>query len=256
MNPGNKARTRIRPVSGNRKRYQIRASDWLPYGDALLDYWNGDADATIAIRYSDKSEIKLPVHIFFRQPWEQPEIERYAISMCEGRILEIGGGSGSHALELQESGMEVTVADISTGAVKLMKDRGVKNAVRIDIYRYTGQRFDAILMLMNGIGFVGDLKGLDRFLVHARKLIAPGGKMLLDSSDIKNRPGLRSILGKNYGGETTFRFQYGDRRSGLIRWLYIDEKTLGDHARKKGWHCQIVFHGEEGRYLAMLRLQT
>ena len=43
-------------------------------------------------------------------------------------------------------------------------------------------------MVALGGGVVGDLAGLDRFLDHARRLVAPEGQILVDSSDLRRSP--------------------------------------------------------------------
>ena len=45
--------------------------------------------------------------------------------------------------------------------------------------------WDTLLLLMNGIGVVGDLAGFDRFLDGARGLLAADGQILFDSCDLR-----------------------------------------------------------------------
>ena len=86
-----------------------------------------------------------------------------ALSLCRGRVLDLGAGAGRHALELQGRGHEVTAIDVSREAVEVMRERGVRDARCGDLDAVDGERFDTILLLMHGIGLVGTLTGWRTF---------------------------------------------------------------------------------------------
>ena len=44
------------------------------------------------------------------------------------RVLDVGCGSGSHSLYLQDKGLNVKSIDISEGAIEVAQQRGVLNA--------------------------------------------------------------------------------------------------------------------------------
>lgn len=231
------------------------AEQWKPYGLALKEFWDGNDDAAVTVHYPDDTTIQLPAEVFFRLPDEQPDIERYAIDLCKGKVLEIGAGSGSHALELQEVGNEVTVVEVDENAAKIMHERGVKDIVVEDFFEWQARKYNTILMLMNGIGFVGDLDGFDRFLTRAEEILEADGQIIFDSSDIRSHENLRKLHGEGYHGETTFEFEYKGIKSGTLKWLYLDEETLNERAAANGWFSQVVFIGDDGRFLVVLRLE-
>jgi hypothetical protein len=68
-------------------------------------------------------------------------------------------------------------------SVESMKERGIKNVLEQDFFTLKGQ-FETILMLMNGIGIVGTLERLPKFFRQLDNILAPGGQVLCDSSDI------------------------------------------------------------------------
>ncbi|MDX5442903.1 MAG: class I SAM-dependent methyltransferase, partial [Hymenobacteraceae bacterium] len=153
-------------------------------GLALQAYMQGQHQAEIIVHSNIAEEDVIPVQYLFRTEDEMPAIEKQAREMCYGKVLDVGAGAGSHALALQNKSLQVTALDISAGAVEVMKQRGVKKAIRKNVFKYSGQQFDTILMLMNGIGVAGTLDGLDALLDHLKTLLRPGGQVLLDSSDI------------------------------------------------------------------------
>ena len=124
------------------------------FGNALLDYHNGNYTEDIITSTSISGEDVLPLPYLFRSFNEMPKLEQKALKLAKGLVLDVGCGSGSHSLYLQEKGLKVKAIDISKGAVKVAKQRGVLHAETINILDET-ETFDTILLLMNGTGISG-----------------------------------------------------------------------------------------------------
>ena len=86
------------------------------YGNAILDYLKGE-NSKIITHSSVAGEDELPVEHLFRSFDKMPEIEKIALRMAEGRVLDLGCGAGSHSLYLQEKKLQVRSIDISEGAI-------------------------------------------------------------------------------------------------------------------------------------------
>ncbi|MEM8926806.1 MAG: class I SAM-dependent methyltransferase [Bacteroidota bacterium] len=153
-------------------------------GKALLDFQTGDYTEDIKTFSSLNEEDILEVPYLFRNFNEMPLIEQKALAFCQGNVLDVGCGAGSHSLYLQENGFEVVGLDQSKGAIKVCKARGVKKTVCAEFLNFSETGFDTLLLLMNGIGISGKLERLAEFLNHTKKLLNPGGQLILDSSDI------------------------------------------------------------------------
>jgi len=153
-------------------------------GEALYDYYSKSRRAKLWIhnKYGPKEE--MPVAIYFRSGPKLLELERIALDNCTGKVLDIGAGAGSHALLLQKKGVDVTALEVSPKAVAVMRLRGVASVIEKDIFSFKEKGFDTVLLLMNGIGLVGNIAGLKAFLQHAKELLNPGGQLLFDSSDV------------------------------------------------------------------------
>lgn len=232
---------------------------WDLMGRALRDYHlHKDAGICLTV-HSDCSGVEiLPVEVFFRDAAALPDLESYALELCQGRILDVGAGAGCHSLILQERGLQVTAADISPDAVRVMAERGLLNTLAVDVRHWEPEtKFDTALMLMNGIGLVEDLTGLKDFLDHAQGLITKEGQLLLDSTDFTHFPEFMELWGASqfrrgrYFGEVEYRIEYQGQISEAYQWLFVDQQTLAEYSAATGWHCQIVFE-EEGQYLARL----
>ena len=228
------------------------------FGRALSDFYNSnqanytDNQAeTLWLHNSYDEPEEMPVAVFFRSAEEMPELEHQALALCRGKVLDVGAGVGSHALILQEKGIDVTAIDISAEAVKIMQQRGVKKAFVHNIFTLK-ERYDTLLFLMNGIGLTGTLKGLETFLQQAKTLIHPGGQLLFDSSDISYLYEDLPRPKQHYFGEIQYRYVYKNQQGEWFNWLYIDPQMLRHIAKQTGWQCDLIYEDDADQYLARL----
>jgi hypothetical protein len=110
---------------------------------------------------------------------------------------------------------------------------------------------------MNGIGIVGTLERMPKFFRHLDKILAPGGQVLCDSSDIsyvfEGEDGMIDIPNEmDYYGEHSFRMQYKDTIGEPFDWLYIDADTLKEKAGRYGYAVEVVAVGEHYDFLARI----
>lgn len=227
-------------------------------GTAMLDYVNGRPYENVVTRTSVAGLDELPLPYLFRDFDEMPELEQKALKMSRGMVLDIGCGSGSHALWLQEQGLEVKAIDISPGAVETCRMRGVKNAEVQDIWKLEGETYDTLLMLMNGMGICGRLEKLPALLRKLTTLLNPGGQILADSSDLIymfEEGDSESLPADHYYGEVQFETRYKNLKSEPFPWLYVDYNNLALHASHAGLNCEMVSPGEHYDYLARLTLE-
>ena len=225
-------------------------------GRAIAEYWKNKTAERLRVFSPMFEEDEIPLTTLFRSYKTMPEIERKALGMAKGRILDVGAASGCHSLVLQERGLDVTAIDISPLSVETMKERGVKKVIEQDFFTLEGQ-YDTILMLMNGIGIVGTLERMPEFFKQLDKILAPEGQVLCDSSDIsyvfEDKEGMIDIPNEmDYYGEHSFRMQYKDTIGEPFDWLYIDADTLKQKARRYGYTAEVMAEGEHYDYLARI----
>jgi SAM-dependent methyltransferase len=234
---------------------------WRPLGRALLDFHRGAVTARIIVRTDLWDDEATPVEAFYR-PDDQPlpELERRALELCRGRILDLGAGAGRHALELQRQGFAVTAVDVLPESVQVMRDRGVRDARCGDFEGLADESFDTILLLMHGVGLVGTLDGLARFLERALLCLEDGGQIIFDSADLGlvlperyDDAHREWRAGGLYPGEVEYRLSYGDLEGQPYPWLFVDPVTLTERAEAVGLRTEVVAWGSRGSYLARLR---
>lgn len=227
------------------------------FGQAVLDHYQYNNSENIKVLSEDFDEDEIPTDYLFRQLKEMPPIEKKALKLSKGKTLDVGCCAGSHALALQEKGIEVKAIDISQGAIQVARLRGIKNAVVQDFFQER-EKFDTILMLMNGIGIVGKLKNLTEFFQHLKTILNPDGKVLLDSSDLqylfdREEDGSIWVDPTQYYGELNYQIQYKDEISAVFDWLYVDFNSLQLAAESNGFSCKLIQEGEHYDYLAELK---
>ncbi|MCF8232718.1 MAG: class I SAM-dependent methyltransferase [Bacteroidales bacterium] len=230
-----------------------------PLGQALYDYYfKREKEGRIKTISELGGKDFMPASMFFRTYEEMPELEKIALKKCYGSVLDIGAGAGCHALWLQRNGHPVTAIDTSPGAVDVMKEQGVSDARQISFYEFTDKPYDTVFMMMNGIGFAGDLQGLERFFNHVRTLIHEESVILLDSTDIsylfsERNQTVEIDLSSAYYGVFDFVMEYKNIRSQQFYWLYIDFASLEVFADDFGFEAIKLHEDDRYQYLAKLK---
>jgi SAM-dependent methyltransferase len=228
------------------------------FGKALLDYQSGSYSDDLITWTNISDEDVLPLPYLFRDYSEMPKLEQKALQLAKGNVLDVGCGTGNHALWLQDKGFEVKAIDSSKGAIEVCKKRGVINAELKPLLEET-ETFDTILLLMNGTGIFEELSQVSKYLKHLRSLLNPKGQILIDSSDISymyedENGGVWVDLNNGYPGELDYYLSYKGEEEVPMKWLYLDFDTLNMACEVVGLQCEKVMDGLHFDYLAQLRL--
>jgi SAM-dependent methyltransferase len=228
-----------------------------PMGAAIYDFHkNGKADV-LRVFSSQFEEDEIPVADLFREFEDMPELEQVALEMASGKILDVGAGSGCHSVALQKMGKQAIAIDISPLSVEVMKERGV-DVRQVNLYDPAfSDKFDTVLMLMNGTGIIGTLENMPVFFERMKELLAPGGCILIDSSDLRylyeeEDGSLMIDLADDYYGLLDYQMEYKDVVGEPFDWLYVDFDTLAYYAEENGFTAEMIYEGEHYDYLARL----
>ena len=228
-----------------------------PMGQAILDFARDGKAPDIVVSSDICDDDIIPVLYLFRTYDAMPEIEQIALNHCSRKILDVGAGAGIHAAHLIQNGFQVDAIDISPGSVQHLEKIGIP-VRQLNFFDLKEGDYDTLLMLMNGIGIAGSLENLDATLVHAKKLVKAGGKIICDSSDIKylyedDDGSLWMDLNSSYYGNFNFQMKYKNHASNWFEWLYVDFDKLQESAARTGWSARKIYNHED-HYLAELTL--
>lgn len=231
------------------------------FGKAILDFQTNNSPEDLITETTISEEDEMSVAYLFRTYDEMPQIEQKALQLARGKTMDVGCGAGSHSLYLQnERNLDVTSIDISANAIQACTLRGLKHAKVQDVMTLENQKYDTILLLMNGAGMCGKLKNIPNFLLKLKSLLNPGGQILLDSSDIiymfdDDEDGGKWIPSKSkYYGEIVFNISYKGEKEKPFDWMFIDYNTLQNAALDNGFQCELILEGEHYDYLAKLSI--
>ena len=221
----------------------ILSAEKDPMGAAISDYFNHHRADRLRVFSSQFEEDEIPVKELFRRIQSMPVLERTALQMATGRILDVGAGSGCHALALQEMGKDVCAIDISPLSVEVMKQRGVNDPRLINLFDETfSETFD-----------------MPEFFQRMKRILRPGGCIFMDSSDLRylfeEEDGSIVIdLAGDYYGEIDFQMQYKDVKGDTFDWLYVDFQTLSLYASECGFKAELIKEGKHYDYLVKLSI--
>ena len=226
-----------------------------PMGVAIIDFLTRGTDQPLRVCSPMFDDDEIPVAHLFRTYLQMPAIEQKALDLARGHVLDVGAGAGCHSLVLQERGIDVSAIDISPLSVEAMRLRGVRHAVLQDFF-LVESTYDTVLMLMNGIGMTGTLRALPRFFRHLDRLLAPGGQLLCDSSDIRyvftDDDGQVDLPHNGYYGELRYQMRYGQVVGKPFPWLYVDFDTLSRCATEAGFCAERIADGPHFDCLARI----
>lgn len=229
-------------------------------GRAIWDYFYQENPEDLQTETSISELDDLPVSYLFRNYKEMNALEQKALDLSFGKVLDVGAGAGSHSLYLQNKrNLEVTALDISPKSIEICKARGVKNAVCEDFLKFSNDKFDTILLLMNGTGIFQSLEHIDQYLQKLKNLISENGQILIDSTDIlymydQDDDGGVLVPATGYYGELDYYVHYKGESELPMKWLYLDFNTLKNAAIANGFKIQKIKQLEDS-FLAKLTVK-
>lgn len=156
--------------------------------------------------------------------WRAPadEVDRVALSRCEGPVLDIGCGPGRIVTALAEQGIPAMGVDISAHAVRLTTDRGAVALRRTVQERLPGEgRWGSVLLMDGNIGIGGAPEILLR---RCAELVRPNGLVLVEVDPDDGLDNTDAIVLRSANG----------RRSRPLPWARVGSRAIIRHARAAG----------------------
>lgn len=102
------------------------------------------------------------------------------------RILDIGCGTGRHAVELAVRGYNVTGVDLSQGQLNRAKEKAKQAKVTVNFFQADARRldfnneFDLVMIICEGAFPLMETDEMNyQILANARKALKPNGKLIL-----------------------------------------------------------------------------
>jgi D-alanine-D-alanine ligase len=118
-------------------------------------------------------------------------VERVLQLRTAERILDLCGGQGRHALELARRGYRhLTVLDYADYLLQCGRQEAVVSGLEVTFCQgdaratvFPSGGFDVVLLMANSFGFFADAADDSRLLTEVHRVLAHGGRFLLDLID-------------------------------------------------------------------------
>jgi len=210
-----------------------------PLALALSDHVRLGHSVAIDFRRDDGIWYEQSTEQYFEVPDWLVDIERTILERVQSPVLDVGAASGRQALMLQDRGLAVTAIDSCAGCVDLMRQRGVLDARKQDVFDLRDESWHSVIFMMETIGLTGTVARLADLLRKLRGHVSEDGQILLDARPLQTDGG-----GSDYEGELVLQMRYGEITGDVFRWLYLDFDMLTEIATDCGWSATMIARDE------------
>ena len=155
------------------------------FGMALMDYFN-DPKSVHMIERDDGYLNVIETSGYFRDFHDWHQVEQKLANLVEGRVLDVGCGSGRCMKYFQEKGVDAVGIDFSMLAIEASKRFGVDNCQVMDAtnLEFPENSFCTASLFGNGLGLCG-IEGSRHMLKGLSKVVKPNGLLVASSRDPK-----------------------------------------------------------------------
>ena len=223
-----------------------------PFGRAIRDHHRGDRDEPLVQRDGEET-LDHPIERFYFGEFDaESDSGAWLDSHLDGPLLDLGAGAGRHALYFQEA-FETVAVEVSDHLVKTMRDRGVADARRGDMFAlreaFERDRFRSALAIGTQLGLAGSMRGLRRFLGDLAHVTTPDATAVLDCYD-PEREKVAELLG--YRADPTpglayrlMQFEYEGAVSEPLLFRLFSPDRVREAAAGTGWEVAEVSYGDD-----------
>ena len=241
----------------------------MPYGEhedafgrLVLAWYRGDRGVREIVERDDgRIDVSGGPAFYFAPLGAWPAVERRALRLVRGRVLDVGVGAGRVSLELQQRGHDVVGIDVSPLAVQVARERGVRD-VRLlgleEVDEGLGQ-FDTVVMFGNNFGLLRSPAWSRRLLGRLGSVTSDRARILAASNDptetddpehlayqARNRERRRPI------GQLRLRVRHHRLATPWFDYLLASQDEMGQLAAAGGWRLARVLTGERSYYVGVL----
>jgi cyclopropane fatty-acyl-phospholipid synthase-like methyltransferase len=239
-------------------------------GQLFWDYFNHKNRFGITERNDGFIDVEDP-RIWFSRYKDWLEVEKKSMKYVNGtRVLDIGCGTGRHALYLQkEKGFDVFGIDTSPLAIRVCKLQGLKKARVQSIIelsfthtkRVRKYSFDTILMLGNNFGLFESFTRARWLLQRFHKMTCNDASIIAQSMDpykTNERAHLmyhklNRIKGR-MPGQIRMRVRYKNYKSRWYDYLLVSQQEMEKIVSGTGWKIERFLDSTDapGLYIAII----
>jgi len=215
------------------------------FGEAMSGYLK-DKSSKLYLIKKDKTKFSIDLSYYFREYQNFSYLEKKAISLAKGDILDIGCATGYYIPALKMYG-NVDAIDISEQTIKIAKINGIEDCHIADIFKYSpAKKYDTITLLENNIGLGGTLSKTKKVFKILTKLLKRNGQIIaiMRHTDYRN---------KFYSSK--YKPLWKGKPIKKFRWFYFNINYLPRFCYKYNFKLQILDEADdEGRKMYLVRI--
>jgi SAM-dependent methyltransferase len=237
------------------------------YGRQLLDqFHNQKPTAEIIERDDNHIDLGSADGLYFTEYEDWSPVEKQAIALVKGRVLDVGCGAGRHALYLQKKGFDVTGIDNSPGAVEVCKLRGLQKAEVLpieDTDKLPENFFDTIIMFGNNFGLFGSPENAKKILEKFTRIATKEAQIIAGTlnpykTDDPNHLAYHELNRKRgrMPGQIRMRIRY-ERAVGVwFDYLFVSPEEMQEIVRNTDWQIREFITPEELHYFTVIEKKS
>lgn len=233
-----------------------------PFARALRDQHRDERDAPLRVHGDDECR-EHPVEAFYFGDPTGDDARPWIESWLDGPLLDVGAGVGRDARYFQAR-FETVAVEVSDALVETMRDRGVDDARRGDLFALPetlpADRFRSVLIRGTQLGLAGSTDRLRGTLADLDVVTRADATAVVDGYDPAH-PGTADLIGyrddpRDGLARRTIRFEYAGERGDPLEFLLFGPDRLRAAASDAGWTVAAVDRpstADTGYYRAALR---
>lgn len=199
---------------------------------------------------------------YFAEFKDWPKIEKQAIKLAKGKILDIGAGAGRVSLYLQKNGYDVSAIDNYPLAIKVCKKRGVKHAEVLPIEqigKFKPNTFDSVIMFGNNFGLFGSFKKAKILLNKLHKITSPSALIFAESNDVYKTDDPVHLTYHKFNekrgrmpGQLRIRIRFKKYIGNWFDYLLVSKDQMKNILKGTGWKVRKFIDSDKSIYIAVI----
>jgi SAM-dependent methyltransferase len=215
------------------------------FGEAILNY-SRNKSFRLDLINKKKAKFSIDLEYYFRKYEDFSNLEKKAITLVKGEILDVGCATGYYIPALMQNG-KVDAIDISEQAINIAKAKGIEECHVADIFKYKPRKkYDTITLFENNIGLAGTYFKTKKMFCIFTKLLKDNGQIIaiIRHTDYRKR---------FYSSKYKIIWK-GKIRKGF-RWFYFNINYISKFCNKFNLKVKILDEdNDEGRTMYLIRL--
>ena len=228
-----------------------------------MDWARGGTEPEVIERDDGHREPGAGHELYVTGPAHWPAVERRALRLARGRVVDVGCAAGRVALHLQARGVDVVGVDSSPLALRAARARGLRRVrcVTVEALGPHMGSFDTAVLFGNNFGIFGTPTRLRRALTGWAQVMPAGARILAESTNpyCGGVPAFdrgyyrRNVDAGRMPGQARLRVRYRRWVTPWFAWLFVSRADMRSLLVGTGWRqAAVLGTGPAEPYVAVL----